>query len=127
MLRFGVVVGFLVLSAGAGYLFGASAGMYMTRGYVSLEDMKLALAKVIRKLSEIEIRLRALEEKERGGSYRTGIILKDGARVRLGVWDRAIASLRKGTKVIIFGQEKEFYITNFGYIHKSLVEVPDGK
>lgn len=106
------------------YFAGAMTGAILDKGYVTFEDLKLAVAYLIEEVNKLKKKIEKLE-KQKG--IKTMVVVKEGARVRLYPWGKVLGVLPKGTKVIVFSKQGEFYITNLGFIHESLLEEEDGR
>jgi len=109
---------FVILFPLFSYFAGASAGAFMEKGYVSLEDLKMVVAYLIEDIRDLRRRLEKVE-KTKG---KVMIVKENGTRVRLYPWGKVLGTLPKGTEVVVFGKQGEFYITNLGFIHESLLE-----
>lgn len=105
------------------YFAGAMTGAFIEKGYVTLDDLKLAVAYLIQEVKEIKQEIERIKQL-RGAKLM--VVKEDGTRVRLYPWGKILGTLPKGTKVVVFGKQGEFYITNLGFIHESLLEEKDG-
>jgi len=115
-MRYGALI---LLSIILPYFAGNMAGAYIEKGYVTFSDLKKAVALLIERVKKIEEELKNLKQSTGKKLY---IVKADNTRVRLYPWGKVLGLVPKGTKVVVFGKQGEFYITNLGFIHESLLE-----
>jgi len=134
-----VIVGATALSF---YVAGISYGAIKEKGYVSVYDLKKAIASLVEDVSELKTKVNMLfrevvktsgevEKLKRDFSLLSSQVkseskprvmktIKDWNRVRLYPWGKIIGSVPRGVKVVVFTEEGDWYLTNLGYMHKSL-------
>ena len=130
------------------YVAGVSYGAISEKKTVSVYDLKQAISALIDDVQMLRAQVNMLtrdtletrKEAERlrqeveslklvPKNYKPQITVtvKPRNNVRLYPWGKVLGSVPKGTKVVLFGKEGKWCLTNLGYMHCSLLkEVPDG-
>jgi len=109
----------ILLSIVLPYFAGSMTGAYIEKGYVTFLDLKKAVALLIERVRKIDEELKNLKQSTGRKLY---VVKAENTRVRLYPWGKVLGIVPKGTKVVVFGKQGEFYITNLGFIHESLLE-----
>lgn len=138
----------LGLTAVMFYVAGVSYGAISEKKTVSVYDLKQAISALIDDVqmlrAQVNMLMRdVLETKKETERLRqevgrlssvpkeykpkTAVTIKPKNNVRLSPWGKVLGWVPKNTKVVIFGKEGKWYLTNLGYMHYSLLkEVSDG-